>query len=260
MMDVVVPSDLRGSYVPFWVAGAIRGRLRRDVADALRDYPGIEPADIGFRLCERGSSSTARSRALQALAIHLRKLNLIADWRNELSALLDESGNEIARCERGAFRTLGLQNRAVHVNGYREDGRMWIARRSAQKRADPGKLDNLAAGGVSAGESPRRTAMREAWEEAGVPSNLSRRIDFPGMVIRSVRETTFGVHDELVIVADLVLPMSFEPSGRDGEVSEFLCCSREEVEAALAREEFTIEAALALRESLERRGSAAPLP
>jgi hypothetical protein len=76
------------------------------------------------------------------------------------------------------------------------------------------------------------------------------------MVIRSVRETTFGVHDELVIVADLDLPEEFEPAGRDGEVSEFLCLSVAEAESALDRGEFTIEAALALRESLERRGVA----
>ncbi|MEY3337497.1 MAG: hypothetical protein RL245_489 [Pseudomonadota bacterium] len=253
-------TDLSGSYLPFWVGGAIRGRLRRDVAQALAGFDGIEAAEIGYKLRERGASKAARSRALQALALQLRKLGLIADWRNELSALLDESGAEIARCERGAFRSLGLQNRAVHVNGYRADGRVWVARRSTLKRADPGKLDNLAAGGVSAGESPRRTALREAWEEAGVPANLARRVDFPGMVIRSVRETTFGVHDELVIVADLDLPQSFEPAGRDGEVSEFLCLTIAEAESALARGEFTVEAALALRESLERRGVATPRP
>jgi len=249
-----VKADLSSSYLPFWIGGAIRGRLRRDVAQALPDFEGIEVADIGLKLRERGSSRSRRSRALQALAVHLRKLGCIADWRNELSALLDDSGVEIARCERGAFTSLGLQNRAVHVNGYRADGKIWVARRSDLKRADPGKLDNLAAGGVLAGESPRRTALREAWEEAGVPASLARRIDFPGMVIRSVRETTFGVHDELVIVADLDLPQDFEPAGRDGEVSEFLCLSTREAENALNRREFTVEAALALRESLERRG------
>jgi 8-oxo-dGTP pyrophosphatase MutT (NUDIX family) len=253
-----VTGDLSGSYFPFWIGGAIRGRLRRDVASALANFEGIESADIGLKLREKGSSRAGRSRALQALALQLRKLGLIADWRNELSALLEESGEEIARCERGAFRSLGMQNRAVHVNGYRADGRVWVARRSSLKRADPGKLDNLAAGGVSAGESPRRTALREAWEEAGVPASLAGRVDFPGMVIRSVRETTFGVHDELVIVADLDLPQQFEPAGRDGEVSEFLCLSVDEAEAALDRGEFTIEAALALRESLERRGVARP--
>lgn len=253
-------SSVPASYLPFWLGGAIRGRVRRDIAAVLATLPGIEPAALGYQLSELGVSRSARSRALQAVAQGLHRHGLIADWRNELSVVLDDDGAEIARCERGAFRTLGLQNRAVHVNGYRVDGRLWIARRSELKRADPGKLDNLAAGGVAAGESPRRTALREAWEEAGVPAGLARRVDFPGVVIRSLRETTFGMHDELVIVADLELPQDFEPIGRDGEVSEFLCLTISEVERALADGEFTVEAALALRESLERRAAATPRP
>ena len=89
-----------------------------------------------------------------------------------------------------------------------------------------------------------------------MPSTLARRVDFPGMVIRSLRETTFGLHDELVIVADLVLPADFQPIGRDGEVESFACLDRGAVEAALAAEEFTVEAALAIRESLDRRAPA----
>ena len=250
----MVAPPWNADYLPLWIGGAIRGRVRGDVVPILRTAPEIESAEIGLRL--RGSSdatAAARSAALQAVARRLDAAGLIADWRDEDSLLLDERGVELARCERGVFRTLGLQNRAVHVNGWRADGRLWIARRSALKRADPGKLDNLAAGGVSAGETPRRCALRELWEEAGVPLALARRVDFPGMVIRSLRETTFGLHDELVIVADLALPDGFEPAGRDGEVESFVCLEREAVEAALAAGEFTVEAALATRESLDRR-------
>jgi 8-oxo-dGTP pyrophosphatase MutT (NUDIX family) len=232
-------ASLVADYVPLWIAGAIRGRVRRDLLPLLRDCPEIESAELGVRLRDAGGSRPVRSRRLQALAQRLRARGWIADWRNELCAVLDENGAELARCERGLFRTLGLQNRAVHINGYRSDGRLWIARRSRQKRADPGMLDNLAAGGVGAGESLRRTAMRELWEEAGVPAALARRVDFPGMVIRSLRETRYGVHDELVIVADILLPDGFEPSGRDGEVQEFMC--------------LPTEAALATREWLQRR-------
>jgi 8-oxo-dGTP pyrophosphatase MutT (NUDIX family) len=218
----------------------------------MREFPEVEAAEVGLRLRDAGVSRPVRSRRLQALAERLRARGWIADWRNELCAVLDENGVELARCERGLFRTLGLQNRAVHINGYRSDGRLWVARRSLKKRADPGMLDNLAAGGVGAGESLRRTAMRELWEEAGVPVALARKVDFPGMVIRSLRETRYGVHDEWVIVADILLPDDFEPSGRDGEVQEFMCLPVEAVQAALERGEFTVEAALATREWLQR--------
>jgi 8-oxo-dGTP pyrophosphatase MutT (NUDIX family) len=241
-------------YLPLWIGGAIRGRVRGDVVPKLRAMPEIAVADLGLKVCEASDASAPlRSRALQRVAQRLRAVGLIADWRDEPSALLDERGEEVARCERGAFRTLGLQNRAVHVNGWSPDGRLWVARRSRRKRADPGKLDNLAAGGVGAGEAVRDCAVRELWEEAGVPASIAGQADFPGMAIRSLRETRFGVHDELVIVADLLLPEGFRPVGRDGEVESFACLPLEAVEAALAAGEFTVEAGLATRESIDRR-------
>ncbi|MCU0759966.1 MAG: DUF4743 domain-containing protein [Steroidobacteraceae bacterium] len=239
-------------YLPLWIAGEILGRVRADLAPALLEAGAVAEADLGLALRDTGFTSPRRSRLLQGLAVQLRNRGLIADWRNELCSVLDASGEEVARCERGAFRTLGIQNRAVHVNGYLADGRVWVARRSQLKRADPGMLDNVAAGGVSAGESLRACAMRELWEEAGVPRALASRVDFPGMSIRSVRETRFGLHDELVIVADVALPDSFVPLGRDGEVEHFICMRRDEVEKALERREFTVEAGLSMREFLDR--------
>ena len=116
------------------------------------------------------------------------------------------------------------------------------------------QFSNRAASKRFAGESFRRCAIRELWEEAGVPRELAREIDFPGVIIRSLREATFGIHDQQVIVADLILDTSFEPVGRDGEVEEFLCLEADAVRAALDGDEFTVEAALATRECLERRG------
>ena len=241
-------------YSPLWIGGEIRGRVRTDLIDRLAGLAEIATVESGLRLRDDGLNSAGRSAALQSVAVQLRKLGLIADWRNELCAVLDTRGEELARCERGLFRTLGLQNRAVHINGVRTDGRLWVSRRSAIKRADQGKLDTLAAGGVLAGESFRRCAIRELWEEAGVTRTLAREIDFPGVIIRSLREATFGIHDQQVIVADLLLDENFEPVGRDGEVEEFLCLEADAVRAALDGGEFTVEAALATRECLERRG------
>jgi 8-oxo-dGTP pyrophosphatase MutT (NUDIX family) len=241
-------------YLPLWIGGEIRGRVRTDLVDRVAAFPEMATVESGLRLRDDALDTVGRSAALQSVAVQLRKLGLIADWRNELCAVLDTRGRELARCERGLFRTLGLQNRAVHVNGIRTDGRVWVSRRSAIKRADPGKLDTLAAGGVLAGESLRRCAIRELWEEAGVIRELAREIDFPGVIIHSLREATFGIHDQQVIVADLVLDEFFEPVGRDGEVEEFLCLEAKAVRSALEGGEFTVEAALATRECLERRG------
>lgn len=245
-------------YLPLWIADEILGRVRVDLAPALLEAGAVEQGELGLRLRDKGFSNPRRSRLLQGLAVQLRGAGLIADWRNELCSVLDSMGNEVARCERGAFRTLGIQNRAVHVNGHLADGRIWVARRSQLKRADPGMLDNVAAGGVGAGESLRACAMRELWEEAGVPRELATHVDFPGMSLRSVRETRFGLHDELVIVADIALPAGFMPLGRDGEVEQFLCMTRDEVEGALARREFTVEAGLSMREFLDRNPARAP--
>lgn len=245
-------ADFSAQYLPLTIAGEPLGRVRRDVAPAVLEAGAAEPTADGLALRDRGFTLARRSRLLQSLAVQLRNRGLIADWRNELCAVLDAGGNEVARCERGAFRTLGIQNRAVHVNGHRADGRVWVARRSQLKRADPGMLDNVAAGGISAGESLRSAAMRELWEEAGVPRSIASRVEFPGVQLRSVRETRFGLHDERVIVADVLLPESFVPLGRDGEVEHFICMRRDEIEAALARGEFTVEAGLSMREFLDR--------
>ena len=174
-------------YLPLWIGGEIRGRVRTDLVDRVAALPEMGSVESGLRLKDDEFDVRARSAALQSVAVQLRKLGLIADWRNELCAVLDTRAEELARCERGLFRTLGLQNRAVHINGVRTDGRLWVSRRSALKRADPGKLDTLAAGGVLAGESFRRCAIRELWEEAGVPRSMaasvrSRRHSQPGNV------------------------------------------------------------------------------
>jgi 8-oxo-dGTP pyrophosphatase MutT (NUDIX family) len=239
-------------YLPLWIGGAIRGRVRRDLLELLRRMPELETAPLGLRLRDGDLTVAGRSRVLQRLARRLHEAGVVTDWRDERCSVLDERGEEIARCERGAFRTLGIQNRAVHVNGYLPDGRIWVARRSARKRSDPGMLDNLAAGGVAAGETLRRCAVRELWEEAGVPAAQARAVEFPPMTIRSLREVRFGVHDEQVVVADLALPARFEPIGRDGEVAEFLCLARSEIESRLGRGEFTVEAGLAMRDFLAR--------
>jgi 8-oxo-dGTP pyrophosphatase MutT (NUDIX family) len=242
-----------GLVVPLRVAGTARGRIIPPVAKALERMPALfARTPDGFALQDDCAEVAVRSRLLQAAAESLRAEGLVPGWRSENCALLDEGGIELARFERGAFRTLGLQNRAVHVNGFLGDGRLCIARRSPRKASAPNKLDNMAAGAIAAGETPLECAVRELWEEAGVGPELAVLTVFPGVSIRSLRPLRHGMHDEVIICADLALPEDFVPRCQDGEVAEFLCLNAEEARAALAAQEFSVEAGLVVRDWLAR--------
>ncbi|MBM4197741.1 MAG: DUF4743 domain-containing protein [Gammaproteobacteria bacterium] len=246
---------MSAAHVPLVVAGRPLGRIIPDVAAVLRQLPALfgESAS-GFRLLDAELSRDDRGALLDRAALALREAGLVPGWRSERCVLYDEHELEIARFERGAFRTLGLQNRAVHVNGLRADGRLWIARRSRKKASAPGKLDNLAAGAITAGDEPLSCAQRELWEEAGVPAALAQSVQLTGRRLRSLRPIRHGYHDEMVFCADLLLPDDFTPACQDGEVDGFLCMTAAEAGAALGGGEFAVEAGLVLADWLARHG------
>jgi 8-oxo-dGTP pyrophosphatase MutT (NUDIX family) len=190
------------------------------------------------------------------LQVAMRQLHLLGHlkhWRGELQALRDDdpehpsdSAGEVLRVERTAFRYLGLRSRAAHVNGVVADGPragwMWIARRAKTKKVDPGKLDNLAAGGVAAAETARECAVRELGEEAGVPDGLARTITaYQVFHARGVLDD--ALHDEFVHTFDLLLPSHFIPRPVDGEVDEFVCLPAGQVIQRIRAGEFTYDAA-----------------
>jgi 8-oxo-dGTP pyrophosphatase MutT (NUDIX family) len=241
--------------VPLRIGGEAVGRIIAAVGAVLRDLPRLfDPADTGFKLRDAGLDAAGRNQLLREAATALRAAGLVPGWRDELCVLYGAAGQELARLERGTFRTLGLQNRAVHINGVGPDGRLWIARRSAHKASSPGKLDNMAAGAISAGESPADCARRELWEEAGVPGALAAAVDLAGPWLRSQRPLRHGYHDELLLCAELRLPGDFVPCCQDGEVAEFLRLDRGAVTAALHAGEFSVEAGLVMADWLRRPG------
>lgn len=80
--------------------------------------------------------------------------------------------------ERFAGDLFGITARGAHLTVYTktEDGmRIWVPRRSAHMFTYPNKLDTTVAGGVSAGETPFQNIVREAEEEASLPSDLIKK-------------------------------------------------------------------------------------
>ena len=144
--------------------------------------------------------------------------------RDELFDVRDDQTSAIlATIDRGAIPLLGILADGVHLNGLvrRADGiHLWVARRAASKRLDPGKLDHIAAGGVGAGFTPQQTLVKEAEEEASLPPSLIGQA-------RQVATLTYaldraeGLRRDRITVFDLWLPDHVTPTPNDGEVTGF---------------------------------------
>ena len=59
---------------------------------------------------------------------------------------------------------------------------MWISRRSLTKPTCPGMLDNMVAGGIGFGHSPRYTVIKESMEEASLPEEVAKRAKSVGTI------------------------------------------------------------------------------
>ena len=195
-------------------------------------------------------SAPARSADLQDTLLRLRALDHLPGWRNEAFAFCAEGcETPILQAERAGFYFLGMRSDAVHVNGFRTDGRMWVARRSAAKQVDPGLLDNLCAGGVAAGETLQTCLQRELYEEAGIRLRAKHLLRFRGTTeVARVRDG--GWHVERLHVYNLLLQAKEQPCNRDGEVQEFLLLGAAELAGLVRAEKCTPDAAAAIVQGL----------
>jgi 8-oxo-dGTP pyrophosphatase MutT (NUDIX family) len=225
-------------HVRFMASGRQIGWLAPRLAARLAAWPAVFS-------CSSKEIHLLSPDLLPCIVEALAAEGFIPGWRNERYRIED-----LFEIERAAARPFGLTTHAVHVNGISFDGKMWLARRSATKPIDPGLLDNLVGGGLTAGLSTIEVLVKEAWEEAGVPAELARRAR-PGGTAQILREVREGVQSETVHVYDLELPDGFQPRNQDGEVSEFLLVELHEVE----RLELTLEAQLAAKDYFSRRSA-----
>lgn len=226
------------------------GRLHPMRQAVLKDvWPELELHDGVLRWDAASLSVDERSDRIGEVARALRDRGVITGWRDERYACerptsdpCDQRGDVLFRLERAAFRFFGLMSRAVHVNGFLPGARLVCGRRAMTKATDPGRLDNLAAGGLAADEDLVACARRELREEAGVPMSVSAAVQSRGS-LRSLRMEPEGLHDEVLHVFSLQLPAGFVPRNGDGEVSEFLTLDLESLAQRLAGGEFSHDAA-----------------
>lgn len=145
-------------------------------------------------------------------------------WRGEaFDVRTAPDGPVLGRLDRGALPAFGVLSLGVHLNGIvrRADGPwLWIGRRAKDKQMDPGKLDQLVAGGVPAGYTLDETLRKEAEEEAALPASLLQHAR-PGTAISYAMLRPEGLRRDWLRCYDLDVPESFMPRPVDGEVEAF---------------------------------------
>ncbi len=239
---------LPGRRAPLRLDGAPVGWVLPEIAALLEGLGAVRDAD-GLRFPDAG--------ALPALSVALLDRLGFAPRGELFDVRADPDGPALAQADRGALPALGIAAIGVHLNGLvrRADGlHLWVARRAADKRLDPGKLDHLAAGGVPAGLSPRETLAKEAAEECGLPGALAAQAREVA-VISYAMERPEGLRRDRLHCYDLELPEDFVPRPVDGEVAGFeLWPVRRAIEAARHTDDFKFNVPLVLIDLALRLG------
>jgi hypothetical protein len=245
-------AQLPGERLSFRIGTSAVGWLRPAFAEAFAQAASLEQdADGGITL------PAERAGDLPDIAQQLGH----GGWfrlRGEAFDVRDgEESSAITTVDRGAVPSFGVISYGVHCNGLvrRSDGlHLWVARRAGNKLLDPGKLDHVVAGGISASMGSDDTLLKEAEEEAAVPPSLAaqaRRV----AKIRYDMERPEGLRRDLLYCYDLDLPEDFIPRPSDGEVEAFeLWPIGQAVEAVRDGDNFKFNVNLVLIDLFLRQG------
>ncbi|MCG6937118.1 MAG: DUF4743 domain-containing protein [Gammaproteobacteria bacterium] len=221
------------NFLPFIVAGQRVGevkhpfaeRLAKISADFRRDSAALHwdcPAD----------DFESRNRAMAELTQMLVDDGVAPYRHGELYPVTTgQRENPLFLMDRAVVPFFGVRAFGQHINGYvRRDGEiyLWVARRSMQKRNEPGLLDNMVAGGLPWDLELEENLLKECWEEAGIPAELAAGAKPIGHIAYRC-EYDKGLKPDIMYTYDLELPEDFTPRCTDGEVDEFYLWPLEQV-------------------------------
>jgi len=227
------------NFLPF-VVGKVRvGWIRHSFADQLTEYPScfiVSPEQVVLHP-ELGTFEQ-RSHAVAVALQHMSDSGTIDHLMGEMFPVLEHYGvPALLQMDRAEVSRFGIRAFGQHLNGYVESVsgmKMWIARRASDRRAFPGRLDQIVAGGLPHGISLAENLAKECWEEAGITQGLAAKARAVGQVSYCC-EVERGLRDDTLFCYDLLVPEDFIPCCTDGEVGSFELMSVEEV-AAIVRD------------------------
>lgn len=254
--------------VALFIAGHRCGWLFTKAAQALLGLHGFKLSQDSAQIGQLLGAGPELNALLALVAATLRQAGCAPGWRNELLDVWPEQPNYPARVlenqplgsiERGVVRPLGLLTKAVHLSGWSQDGRLWVARRSLTKATDPGMWDTLVGGLISSEEDVQVGLVRESDEEAGLdPQDIADRTPLR-TIARMMRQVPEGYQVEDVLTCECVLPEHVTPKNRDGEVMEIQLMAPATIFNLLTQGAFTLEASIVVAEDLLRRATPEPV-
>ena len=219
-----LPEPDLSAYLPFRVDGLALGHVEADFAARLARFSDtfrVTASEVA--LAPGLAGSFARTRAVGQALRALRDEGCSPGWREELYPVGPSLAEPLFALERAAIPKFGVRACGVHLNGYVRTAaglEMWIGRRADDRLVEPGKLDQLVAGGLPAGLTPTDNLRKEAAEEAAIPSALIAQARACGTIsYRTLRPE--GLRNDVLFVYDLELPADFEPHNTDGEIAGF---------------------------------------
>lgn len=213
-------------FTPLVIAGEAVGFIAHHQRAVLADYPALFIlGESKVQLTPTLSTPEERTAALSEVCEDLSHRDIVAPLRHEPYAVKQRlSSPELCRVDRVCAGFFGVRSWGVHLNGYRrlEDGSLalWVAKRAADRAVEPGKWDNMVAGGQPAGLSLGNNVVKEAFEEAGVPADLARRAWAVGAITYSMQTAT-SLRRDTLFCFDLEVDAAFQPVNTDGEVERF---------------------------------------
>lgn len=246
-------------FLPFHVDGEPVGHIRRDFVEHLHDWPQV--FHVGDETVEWINPTTGfedRTNVMHEVVSGLEAEGAVSHLHGEQYPVTSSS-RQCARflIDRACVSYFGVRAFGQHLNGFvrTPDGlKLWVARRSADRRVFPNRLDNLVAGGLPYGMTLEENLRKECREEADIPESLASRAVAVGAVTYCL-DAKRGLKPDVMYCYDLELPEDFEPRCTDGEVESFQLQPVEQVmETVRETDEFKLNCNLVIIDFLIRHG------
>jgi hypothetical protein len=204
-------------YRPFVIGEEPLGRVTRDFARRLADFPSVfQVSDRAVVLAPDLTDVQSRTLAVAEVLGRLAETGEIGGWRDEAYPITPRWDQPPRMSmERAAVPLFGCRAYGVHMNGLVFDGErsdLWVAKRALTKETAPGKLDHLVAGGQPQGIGVRDNLIKECAEEASIPPALARQAA-PVGIVSYICERPEGLRRGRLVPALAAGPSAGAPPG-----------------------------------------------